>query len=168
MLNTNQEERKLALAITHYAYRNTVLEDYHSDSITMDKSFYKKIYKTVYCKLKNVEKFHKYIKIFHSDTNFKEELEKLLNTVPEENHFKFLRYFNDIMLEVQLNCGVAWDPAEVVDCNINGKSLAHYVLSGCFVECCEKGAILDNATMCYINKDIHNRIYTLLVKGYFD
>lgn len=40
MFNSEQGKRKMALVISHYAYRNTALEDYHSKSIMMDMLFY--------------------------------------------------------------------------------------------------------------------------------
>lgn len=56
MFEDNQEMRKMALAITHYAYRNTSLEDYHSECIKMGKPFYTKVYNIVYKKLKKVKR----------------------------------------------------------------------------------------------------------------
>lgn len=168
MFNSKQDERKMALAITHYAYRNTALEDYHADDVKMDKAFYKKIYKIVYGKLKNAKEFNKYIKNYHDEINSKEEFEKLLNTVPEELQLRFLRYFQNIVATIEFRYGSQWEQATVVDCDLNGKGMASYVLSGHFAECCEKGVHLDDVIMCYINKDVHNRIYTLLVNGYFD
>ena len=47
MFNTDDELRKVALSLTHYVYRNTKLEDYHADCVTMDGIFYKKIYAIV-------------------------------------------------------------------------------------------------------------------------
>ena len=65
MFNSEKKKKKMALVISHYAYRNTPLEDYHSKSIMMDMLFYKKIYKIVHTKLKKVEILHKYIENYN-------------------------------------------------------------------------------------------------------
>lgn len=168
MYNSKQDETKMALAITHYAYRNTVLEDYHSVCVKMDKALYKRIYNTVYNKLKNVKTFHKYIIKFSDGISSKAEFDEQLNAVPEELQLRFIRYLRDIVATIEFHFGSAWEPAKALDGGVVDKSLASYVLSGCFAECCEKGAVLDDKTMCYINKDVHNRIYTLLINGCFD
>lgn len=166
MFDNEQGKRKMALGISHYAYRNTVLEDYHSECIKMDMSFYKKIYRIVYTKLKNAKLLHKYIENYSEEKlESKEDLDRLLNNVPEDLRFKFMRYLSEVLFGSM--CGVEWDLAETLECNLNGKSLANYVLAGNFLECCKNGAILNDKTMRYINKDIHNRIYTLLINGYF-
>lgn len=78
-----------------------------------------------------------------------------------------MRYFSEVAELLREYFESNWNPAQILDCNLDGSSLANYVLSGHFIECCKNGSILDDRIMCYINKDIHNRIYTLLVNGYF-
>ena len=67
MFNDNQGIKRMALAITHYAYRNTALEDYHSKNVEMGMSFYKKMYNIVYKKLRTVKLLHKYIDKYTSE-----------------------------------------------------------------------------------------------------
>ncbi len=43
MFNNENDLRKVALSLTHYVYRNTKLEDYHSEDVIMDKAFYKNL-----------------------------------------------------------------------------------------------------------------------------
>ena len=167
MFNSEEEKRKLSLAIVHYAYRNTVIEDYHSYGIKMDMNFYKKIYKIVHTKLANVKNFHRYVNLFDA-TGRKEDFENIIKLVPEEQHFKFMRYFADIMYMYKDQFGWEWEPAKLIDVNLDNKSYANFVLSGNFLESCKNGIILDDKTMCYINKDINNRIFSLLINGYFD
>ncbi len=168
MFNDDQGMRKMALAITHYAYRNTALEEYHSKSTKMNMSFYKKIYNLVYKKLRTVKLLHKYINEYPFDIiQSKEECEELLQSVPEAYQFKFITYTQTIFELITFKFGSHWEPAQEIDCNLDGKSLANYVLSGRFLENCKSNAILDDATMYIINKDIHNRVYTLLINGYF-
>ena len=165
MFNTEEEKRKLALSITLYAYRNTKLEDYHSENVRMNAEFYKKIYGIVSSKLKNVKLLHKYVENYSGKLESKDDLNTFLNTVPEELHFKFLRYMPDIIWG--MTCGTNWSPAELVTPPKARQSLANYVLAGEFSECCGNGEYLDDKTMCKVNKDVHNRVYTLLIKGYF-
>ncbi len=168
MFNNDEGKREMAYVITRYAYRDTALEDFHSISIKMDMSFYKKIYNIVYAKLKKVSLLFKYIENYQADElKNKEDYEKLLDTIPEELKFKFMRFLSEVYELLQQYFEFGWAPAKIVDCDFNGKSLAKYVLSGRFIECCKNGSILDDKTMCYINKDIHNRIYTLLINGFF-
>ena len=167
MFNSEDGKRKMALAITHYVYRDTALENYHSKDIVMDMAFYQKIYRIVYAKLKNVKRFHPFIDEFKEIKN-KDDHDALMQSVPEELRFKLIVYTNDIFYEITERCDVNWDKAELIDVQIRGNGLATFVLSGKFKECCEKNCVLVDRTMCYINKDIHNRIYSLLVNGYFN
>ena len=40
MYNTDEELRKVACSLTHYIYRNTAVEDYHSDNVKMGERVY--------------------------------------------------------------------------------------------------------------------------------
>lgn len=165
MFNTDEELRKVALSITHYVYRNTKLEDYHSKGVIMNNDFYKLIYSIVYRKLNNVRVLHKYIANYTNKLDNKSDLDKLLETVPSDLKLRFLRYMQQLF--GGLNYGTQWDAAQIcapIESNI---SAASYLLGGRFRECCDKNYRLDDKTMCYINKDVHNRIYTLLIGGYF-
>lgn len=66
MFNDENGRKKLALSITHYAYRNTSqLENFHAgDPKQMNQTFYRTIYNVVYSKLKNVQLFQRYIDDF--------------------------------------------------------------------------------------------------------
>lgn len=128
----------MALSITHYVYRNTRLEDFHAECVQMDRNFYRIIYNTVRTKLKNVR----------------------------ELQLKFIRYLQDITFG--LFFGTNWDTAVQAEKIRANQSYANYVLAGKFNECCQNGCLLNDATMRIINKDVHNRIYTLLTGGYFN
>lgn len=51
--------RKLALCYTHIAYRNTALEDYHSQNVIMDDDFYNIIYEIVSKQIKRIKRNQK-------------------------------------------------------------------------------------------------------------
>lgn len=167
MYNDDKGRRAMALSITHYVYRNTRLENFHSECVYMDKNFYRLIYNTVRTKLKNVKEMKKYIDAFPDvDLNNKNELEKLISSVPEELHLRFIRYLQNIFFGLYF--GAEWDDAILIEKIRKNQSCANYVLAGKFSECCQKGCVLNDENMCVINKDVHNRIYTLVINGYFN
>ncbi len=61
--------------------------------------------------------------------------------------------------------GHNWDEPKVLDEDVP-KDLASYVLGGAFLECCNQHKVLNDETMCYINKDVYNRFYTLVIKEF--
>ncbi len=161
MFNAKVNDKKMALYLTHYIYRNTSLEDYHCTAVQMNGEFYKKIYNIVYRKVKNVCLLHKFIVNYNGDVS----LDKILATIPEELHFKFMTYIQD--LKFQFDFGSGWDDVAVVEHISSNQSLTSYILSGNFKECCNNGCYLTDEVMCEINKDVYNRIYMLLSGGYF-
>ena len=169
MFSKEDEKRIMARSITHYVYRNTVLEDYHSKCVKMDMKFYKKIYKVVYTKLEEVKKYHPYI--YNSPQKFPDLKDMrncliVFNNVSQEMKLETIKYCEAIWWNMFY--GTNWEVAKKIDINSNMKCEAAYILEGHFIQCCRNGEILDDKTMCYINKDIHNRVYTLLVNGFFD
>lgn len=167
MYNDDTGRRIMARSITHYAYRNTKLEDYHAENVKMDKVFYRTIYNLVRVKLNNVRLLQRYLDEFPCENiNKQEDFNELMKSVPEDLHFKFLKYFQHIMWGQFY--GSHWDAAECVTEIADGQSYAGYVLAGKFLECCNDGVFLDDAAMRVINKDVHNRIYSLLIGGYFN
>lgn len=166
MFNNENDLRKVALSLTHYVYRNTKLEDYHLEDVIMDKAFYKKIYRIVYDKVNKVKLLHKYVTRFPENYDRAQDIDKLIDTVPYNLQLKFIRYFQELVWG--FNFGVDWDAATVCEPPHKNQSLANYILAGNFSKCRKKGSALNDSAMCYINKDVHNRIYTLLKGGYFD
>ena len=166
MFNSCDDLKKVARSLTHYVYRNTKLENYHVANAEMNDDLYKAIYKTVYANLKNVKLLHKYVFRYEGSYATKEDVEKLVSSVPEELQFKFIRYMQYLI--DGFNYGSAWDEAVTLELPAEKQSLANYVLVGKFKEYCDKNMHLDDNAMCCINKDVHNRIYTLLVNGYFN
>jgi len=107
-----------------------------------------------------------YIENHHPAIVSKEDFESLLKTVTKDLHLKFISYLQELIWG--LTFGTQWDAATVCAPIESSQSGATYILGGRFKECCALGCRLDDKTMCYINKDIHNRVYSLLVNGYFD
>lgn len=66
-----------------------------------------------------------------------------------------------------MNTNYGWDIAQEIEM-VDYKNLADFILGGAFKQACMEHAHLNDETMCYINKDINNRMYTLLMHHYFD
>lgn len=153
--------QKLAIGLTHVIYRNTAIEDMHSAGAQMDKAFYEDAY-YYFKQMMDIADKHKDIYKMFLDENDEELLIKKLKkseTTAEEKEIIAGIYFYSLNSE--------WDiPALCNDEPNDDKT--DYMLRGKFKEHCDKGSKLSDRVMCEINKDICNRIYTLLYKGYFD
>ncbi|MBR4907644.1 MAG: hypothetical protein IKZ43_01330 [Acidaminococcaceae bacterium] len=54
-----------------------------------------------------------------------------------------------------------WDSPKKVRDHYKG-NITEFLLRGEFLKACRDGTLLDDITMCNLNHDIHNRMYTLL------
>lgn len=153
--------QRLAIGLTHVIYRNTAIEDMHSAGAQMDKEFYDDGY-FYFKQMMDIADKHKDIyKLFLVEEDEKLLSEKWKNpkTTAEEKEIIAGIYFYSLNSE--------WDiPTLCSDEQIDDKT--DYMLRGKFKEHCDKCSKLNDKVMCEINKDICNRIYTLLYKGYFD
>lgn len=167
MFNDENGRQAVARSIAHYAYRNTKLEDYHAQCVIINKDFHTKIHAIVNAKLKNVKLMQRYLDDFrHDNIADRTVLDESLQTVPDNLHLRFLRYSQEIVFGIY-NWGINWEKAQYIGGASIGQNLATYVLGGEFVFNCNNGSTLDDSTMCKINKDVYNRIYTLLLDGRF-
>ena len=155
--------KKIAKAIVHYAYRNTKIEDYHAENVVMDMELYKDIYKMVHQKMGNVQRYTHYILEFaRREREGKSLGAKEFELVKEEDRLGFVRYYKEIQFSTLF--GTNWDEPELVDVKIGG-TLARFVLDGEFKRACINGDNLDDKIMEKINKDIYNRIYSIVKSG---
>ena len=153
--------QKLAIGLTHVIYRNTAIEDMHSVGAQMDKAFYDDAYYYFKQMMDIADRNNDIYKMFLADNGEELLTQKLNNseTSSEEKEIIAVIYFYSLNSE--------WDiPTLCSDELIEDKT--EYMLKGKFKEHCDKGSKLGDRVMCEINKDICNRIYTLLYKGYFD
>ena len=156
-----QDNRQLSIGIVHYIYRNThIVENSHSANIVMDKSFYSKVYQTVKRKLKTVVEFQKPLSILDD----KVTIEQIMNAIPEESRLRFCKYVQEMRFH-SVGFGKDWDLPSPVEEPI-GNNLAKFILRGKFLECCQDNVYFNDKTMCEVNKDINNRVYTLLINDY--
>ena len=143
-----------AIVLTLFLYRNTIIEDFHCKNIKMDEKLYKTIYGVVYRGYKLLAENKRILEILLSDrpifTFVKELNEKKLN----------VRVAQGIFVLLPSNPG--WDKPTKLDIEIP-KSKVKFILDGEFKKCCNEGCYLNDDIMCRVNKDICNRIYTLLI-----
>lgn len=155
-------DRELALCYAHIAYRNTELEDYHSQNVIMDDDFYNIIYEIVSKQIRRIKMNHKTLVQINSFEECKATLQKMYYPRAKE----FYEFVLDALYTIQGKMGSEWDPAEVIESK-RPNNAAEYILSGHFKECCKQHRNLYDATMKYVNRDVHNRIYTLVTMKYF-
>ena len=159
MFNSKQQLKTLSRAIAHLVYRNTEVEDFHSESVIMDENLYQTVAKIVTEKLKSVTRYYNQLMSTSLD-----DVQRTLQGEKIEIDAKFLDFLNELAFNCA--CGMEWDsPVELTE--LPQGDLVGYILDGHFSQCCTEHRELDDETMCFINKDINNRIYTLLLNGYF-
>ena len=152
--------RKYALAITHYVYRNTdIVENNHCRNIVMDMAFYRAVYRSVKRKAEEVVEF----KAALSEVEATQSPESVAALVPEERRLSFLRYLL-AMMENARSFGGDWDAPNPVEEEV-GERYVTFLLGGVFREKCLEHARLNDDAMRAINKDLYDRIYTLVIKG---
>lgn len=155
-------DRELALCYAHMIYRNTEVEDYHSQGVVMGDDFYSIVYRIVSKQIRRIKRNQKIaIKINTLDA-CAEMLQSMYYPRAKELH----KYILDVYYTIKFQFGSAWDPAKTLETEYP-KDAAEYILSGRFKECCERHQVLDDKTMAYINRDVHDRIYTLVSMKYF-
>ena len=83
-------------------------------------------------------------------------------SISEQKEFRY--YVSSFYTLSRYTCD--WDPPIKLELAGKPENLAQFILDGHFMECCKKRCVLSDATMCYLNKDIYNRIYTLLCEKF--
>ncbi len=74
----------------------------------------------------------------------------------------FITFYDEVRFLDMGKWGSSWDDAVEVELPTK-KDLTEYILSGKFLEFCQSGAKLTDSTMRELNRDIHNRVYTLVI-----
>lgn len=160
MLINSFSPEKVALIFAHYAYRNTEIEDMHAgNSVIMDTAVYERAYKIVSKKIRSIKRNHAFFLSVQDEAELILRLQKLGGTRPLE----ITRYCLEVGACAIYSYGTDWDKPKLLDDEIPN-DLACYILNGAFLECCNKHVAMDDVAMCYINKDIYNRFYTLVLK----
>lgn len=164
MFKSEEGKRVLARSLTHYVYQNTnFVEKLHSQSAVLDMALYEKVYDSVYSKMKRVLAFQKYMNKIDFSSFDEKHFEVVLQEVPKVQKRKFLEYIQDVLFNTFM--GVDWDDAEPMTAPRGGKNLAGFLLAGEFRKTCSEGQVFDDEAMERINKDVHNRMYTLVISS---
>ncbi len=162
MILNSLSNREIAIIYAHYMFRDaTVVENLHGKAAEMNDEVYNEIYKAVKNNLSRIKRYHKKLCLIDNETELRETMDKMYPTRGVE----FGKYVICMNSYVKYKCGRNWDEALIMEGDIP-KDLTQYVLSGCFKICCEEHMRLDDEIMCLLNKDIHNRVYTLIQKNY--
>lgn len=144
----------LAIGICHAIYRNTEVEDYHSDDRLMDEALYRDVYQIVSNAIPLLLGVKNLLLTICTDG-----ASKLLPWDKCPNTKEEISFFGDIIFGVQ--CGLEWDePTDIEEAP--GEDLAEYLLGGTFKTFCDGKRHLDDSVMRPINKDITNRAYKVL------
>ena len=154
----------LAIGLSHAIYRNTdFIENSHANNALMDKCFYDNAYKVLANGIADMKKYWTGIKIL---CKFSEnEIAKIMFEIPIRMN-KMADYIGNVAFGIV--CGSKWDkPVELKE-KVT-KNWAEYVLAGEFKKNCDgKNHFGNDALMAEINKDICNRIYTILRSAEID
>lgn len=160
MLVNDWDIRKTARDYVHYIYRNTEVEDLHAAAIKMDMSTYEIVKKIVE---KQIGKWERnYAMIYDAATI--SECKRKMRGMNEQRQSEFAEFVIAIAFFNMAKFGSNWDEAVEIEPPTN-QNIAEYVLSGKFLECCKSGTVMDDIAMREINRDIHNRVYTLMING---
>ncbi len=146
----------LALGVAHAIYRNTEVEDYHSEARLMDEEFYHDVYRIVSNKSSMLINVEDYLNSLCSD-GLSEESLRNNNHTSEENIFLL-----DVLFGIQ--CSNGWDMPEKMD-ESPENDLAGFFLGGTFKRYCDGKHFFNDSVMKTINKDIANRVYCYLEKN---
>lgn len=145
-----------AFYLTRLIYRDTEIEVFHSNAASLGSALYAQMLAIVDENVKKVKRCHARMLQVQTEEDINDQLLKMPPTDRDE-WLDYVLHFNFLS-----KCRCNWDPPEKMELSSRPESLSVYLLDGHFSECCEKHCVLSDPVMRYINKDIHNRIYTLL------
>lgn len=160
MLVNDRDLRKTARDYVHYIYRNTEVEDLHATAVKMDMTIYEIVKKIVE---KQIGKWERnYAMIYDAATI--SECKRKMRGMNKQRQKEFAEFVIEMAFFNMAKFGLNWDEAVEIE-PPRDQNIAEYILSGKFLECCKTETMLDDIAMCKINRDIHNRVYTLMVNG---
>ena len=149
----NELNQMLAYVLTRLCWRDTdTVENSHAGtSITCDMTFYKNVTDSISAELKEwIPKLRKEIYYQCQYRRVDPNLDK--REVWRIFAFYVIQYHN-------------WDPPILLNVPYNGKP-AEFLLQGEVLKACQQHDVLDDHTMCTLNHDVHNRMYTLIHHKY--
>lgn len=148
---------KLSYYLTRMVYRDTALiEDAHAQRSRMDAALYQQAYQTLTEKLAWVERNQQLLAGLHTEADFlKLRRQKTAQQMAELRGYVSAWHLYTLSRS-------EWDPPERQPLTDRPDDAAAYLLEGRFRQGCEQGDVLSDAVMYALNKDIYNRMYTLV------
>lgn len=164
MFNTEDEKQKLAHYLVYYVFRSqdSVIE-LHGKEVSLNLKIYKRIYDSVRARMKRVLEFHWALESLKGDTLGELNIEQLANEFSTRRRHQFVTYVQTIIFNSYKKLN--WDTPEAIKPPRAGKVLVGFLLAGEFKDSCIRGEKFDNEAMKRINKDICNRMYTLILSS---
>ena len=148
-----------AFYLSRMIYRDTKIEDYHMDGVALGMEVYDDMVEVVAQNVKKVQQYHR--KMINIQTE--RDADAQLRSMSSSERNEFMEYISSFNFLSKCSCN--WDPPQMIELLLLPEDLSKFILNGHFLECCQKHFILTDPTMCYINKDIYNRVYTLMCKN---
>ena len=145
-----------AFYLSRIIYRDTVIEDYHHDGAVLGAGIYNAMVEVVDGNVKKVRRCHRRMLDIQSEG----DADSLLRRMSAAERDEFANYC--FVFNFLSKCRCNWDPPEKLEISSTPKNLSVFILDGHFSECCKKHSVLTDPVMRYINKDIYNRVYTLM------
>ena len=152
-------DEELAKIFVHMIYRDTEVEDYHSETVRMDEALYADVLRIVKSNLRKIARNHDLLASVKE-----EEVKRLLRTMYPTRALEFAKYADTLSYYTSFKVGFYWDEPILLQTE-PPKDKAAYLLGGAFLEGCNAHWLFDDDAMCRINKDICNRVYTLICSG---
>lgn len=155
MIKSEEYVKKVSIGLTHYLYRNTELEELHSKGVIMNQDIYLRVYDILTERISKVDTYFPkiYGREIHIDPNtpfadLQKEPDKLFACE----------------LDFCIKWGIMWDEPTIIPFPPFSmlEDRASYLLDGLFKIFCESNQVLDDVAMYYLNKDVCNRVFTLV------
>ncbi len=159
MIVNRLTDEELAKIFTHMVYRDTAVEDYHSKTVRMGEALYAAVLRIVSSNLRKIVRNHRLLVSMKQ-----EELGAGLDAMYPTRAMEFLKYAQTLSYYCSFKAGSHWDAPVFLQIEPL-KDWAAFLLDGAFREGCAEHWLFDDKAMCRINKDVCNRIYTLIRLG---
>lgn len=156
MFVNHLSEEELAKVFAHFIYRDdSIVEYYHCKNVIMDQEVYAAVLGAVLSNLRRIARNHKVLILTEGEAI--SAVKKMYPTRAME-FFKYEKTFASYSTHLP---GSNWDAPVFLEMQ-PPKDKATYILDGAFREGCVLHWHFDDKAMCRINKDVYNRIYTLV------
>ncbi len=159
MIVNDLPEERLANILTQYVYRTPEVEAFHRKKAVMDEALYAKVFRVVSSNLRKIARNHGRL----VSTELK-DLPSVVEEMSPARRTEFLRY----MQAIAFYCLIQPQTEERAPALLvaeQPKENAAFLLGGAFRDGCDRGLPLDDEAMDRIEKDILDRMYTLLRLG---